>query len=87
MVALLSAYADGVELLAKIKERRRARRALKNTAAQDDSTQRLELSLQTNGTIVQNHYDREIGRLGPLFAEGDSGLINLARLAAANTLI
>lgn len=68
---MCSAYADGAELVTKIRERRRAQKALKNTAPQDDSTQSLELSLQTNRTIIQNQYNREIGRLGPVFEQGD----------------
>ena len=79
MLAICSAYADGTELVSKIKERRRARKALESAAAQDDSTQSLELSLQMNRTIIQTQYDRDIGRLGPVFAQGDRRLIHSSK--------
>ena len=71
VAAVVSAYNDGSELVKKVRERRRTRRALENAALQDTSTQNLEYSLDTSQTLVRMKYDNSYRRLGETFANGD----------------
>ena len=71
VAAVVSAYNDGSELVKKVRERRRTRRALENAALQDNSTQDLEDSLDTGQALVRRKYDTSYRRLGETFANGD----------------
>ena len=71
VAAVVSAYNDGSELVKKVRERRRTRRALENVALQDTSTQDLEESLNTSQALVRMKYDNSYRRLGETFANGD----------------
>ncbi|MCJ1415757.1 hypothetical protein MMC32_002090 [Xylographa parallela] len=76
VAAVVSAYNDGSELVKKVRERRRTRRALENAALQDTSTQNLEYSLDTSQTLVRMKYDNSYRRLGETFANGDQEALN-----------
>ncbi|MCJ1382487.1 hypothetical protein MMC17_005600 [Xylographa soralifera] len=76
VAAVVSAYNDGSELVKKVRERRRTRRALENAALQDNSTQDLEDSLDTGQALVRMKYDNSYRRLGETFANGDQEALN-----------
>ncbi|MCJ1399619.1 hypothetical protein MMC11_002821 [Xylographa trunciseda] len=76
VAAVVSAYNDGSELVKKVRERRRTRRALENAALQDNSTQDLEDSLDTGQALVRMKYDNSYRRLGDTFATGDQEALN-----------
>ncbi|MCJ1281358.1 hypothetical protein MMC26_000677 [Xylographa opegraphella] len=76
VAAVISAYNDGSELVKKVRERRRTRRALENAALQDNSTQDLEQSLDTGQALVRMKYDNSYRRLGETFAHGDQEALN-----------
>ena len=71
VAAVVSAYNDGSELVRKVRDRRRARRAIQYATSPDASTQNLELSLASGQDIVRQEYDRRYRRLGDPFATGD----------------
>ena len=74
VAAIVSAYHDGSELIQEIKERKRARKALKAQQADETATQDLEISMVRGEGIIQSQYDRDFKRLGQPFAAGDRKL-------------
>ncbi|KKY14626.1 hypothetical protein UCRPC4_g06664 [Phaeomoniella chlamydospora] len=66
VAAVVSAYRDGSGLVRKIRERRRARRALREA-----ETQQLESSLELGPVVVQGQYDHDFRRFGEEYARGD----------------
>ncbi|MCJ1472694.1 hypothetical protein MMC13_001343 [Lambiella insularis] len=76
VAAVVSAYNDGSELVKKVRERRRTKKALENATFLDTSTQDLEWSLDTGQDVVQRKYDSHYRRLGQTFANGDQEAIN-----------
>lgn len=72
VAAVCSAYHDGAELVQQIKAKRKARKALlQEAASQNSSTQELEQSLSRGEGIVRDQYDRDFRRFGDSFANGD----------------
>lgn len=71
VAAVVSAYNDGSDLVKKVRERRRTKRALENAMLQDTSTRNLELSLDAGQDVVRMNYDSHYRRLGETFATGD----------------
>ncbi|MCJ1392001.1 hypothetical protein MMC18_004868 [Xylographa bjoerkii] len=76
VAAVVSAYNDGSELVKKVRERRRTRRALENAALLDNSTQDLEHSLDTGQARVRMTYDYSYQRFKETFATGDQEALN-----------
>ena len=71
VAAVISAYNDGSELVKKVRERRRSKKALQNAAAPDSPTHDLERSLASGRNNVSDQYDRHYRRMGDPFATGD----------------
>ncbi|KAL9104625.1 MAG: hypothetical protein Q9163_000429 [Psora crenata] len=71
VAAVCSAYHDGAELVQHIKEKRKARKALKQAPQVDETTQELEQSLSRGEGTVRTQYDRDFKRFGESFANGD----------------
>ena len=71
VAAVCSAYHDGTELIHQIKERRKAKRALREAVSPENATKDLELSLAQGQDAVRSRYDRDFRRLGEAFAIGD----------------
>ena len=71
VAAVCSAYHDGTELIHQIKERRKAKKALREAVSPDSTTKDLELSLARGQDVVRSQYDRDFRRLGQAFALGD----------------
>ncbi|KAL9615292.1 MAG: hypothetical protein Q9167_000263 [Letrouitia subvulpina] len=69
--AIISAYHDGAELVAQIKARRKARKALQNGSLREVSTDELALSLHRGEEVVQGQYEFDARRLGDAFSTGD----------------
>lgn len=66
-----SAYHDGAELVAQIKARRKAKKALQNGSLRDVSTDELALSLHRGEEVVQGQYEFDARRFGDAFSTGD----------------
>ncbi|KAI9870018.1 MAG: hypothetical protein M1830_004823 [Pleopsidium flavum] len=64
--AIVSAFHGGSELLEHIKEKRKAKKALRNS-----QTENLEDSLARGPPTVQGEYDQDFRRFGAVFAVGD----------------
>ena len=71
VAAVCSAYHDGTELIHQIKERRKAKKALREAVGPDSTTKDLELSLARGQDVVRSQYERDFRRLGEAFAVGD----------------
>lgn len=72
VAAVCSAYRDGSELVQQIKAKRKAKKALlQEAASQNSSTQELEKSLSRGEGVVRDQYDRDFKRFGASFANGD----------------
>lgn len=69
--AIISAYHDGAELVAQIKAKRKAKKALQNGSIQEQTTQELESSLHRGESVVQSQFDRDARRFGEQFIVGD----------------
>lgn len=72
---MVSAYHDGSILVRKLKARRQLKkdRALQASMspAEEDDTDELEYSLNTNHDLVKRKYDSEVRKFGDRFAKGD----------------
>lgn len=66
-----SAYHDGAELVAQIKARRKAKKALRNGSLRDVSTDELALSLHRGEEVIQGQYEFDARRFGDAFSTGD----------------
>ena len=79
IAAVVSAYNDGSELVKKVRERRRQKKAFLLAAEQDapdTPTQELALSLARGQDSVRRGYDRHYRQVGDPFAKGDREQLN-----------